>query len=293
VLLHNILDLKDEDEVFLAEESLEDLILLPVTSDLLSSRIEADHAIEIIGDYGIVLHYSKPAGFWLLLSDKYSTNKVLKGFRQQHKELDWNVVKTTEEEFIEALIEYFALSLAEELFCDSCKLQEGPLFIADRIRKLESFLGPLIPSNIKLLEIGCGSGMATQSLYNLGCRPFSVEVDRCELCQGLKAGKLEPKNAFVLDARLLNRIFKPESFDAVVGFMVGLIDQVNWDMWKDILLNATNLARSIVLFTVYTQKEAELIARALLDVGWDAKIVDNHDALGIYDQWAVLAVKKC
>jgi hypothetical protein len=47
----------------------------------------------------------------------------------------------------------------------------------------------------------------------------------------LKAEYLEPDRAMVLDARLLDRFFPPRRFDAVVGFMVGLIDDVNWPLW--------------------------------------------------------------
>jgi hypothetical protein len=45
------------------------------------------------------------------------------------------------------------------------------------------------------------------------------------------------------------------------------------------------------LFTVYTQKEAELIARALKEAGWLPEIIDNRDLKGIYDQWACLAIR--
>jgi hypothetical protein len=293
VLLHQILDLKEEDEIFLAEESLQDLIALPVTSELLSSGIEADRAIEIDGGMGIAFHLSQPAEFWLLLTDLYSEEKVLEGFRPQDDGLESKTIKTTEGLFLEAIVEYFSLSLAGELFCESCYAKEGPLYVDDRIRRLESFLGPIIPVKSRLLEICCGSGMATQSLHNLGCKPFSMELDRCELCQGLKSGKLEPERSFVMDARLLNRLFKPGSFDAVVGFMIGLIDQINWNMWREIVLNASDLARQMVLFTVYTQKEAKLIAKALEEDGWDTKVIDNRDPGGIYDQWAVLAERKC
>jgi len=101
---------------------------------------------------------------------------------------------------------------------------------------------------------------------------------------------LDPKRCFVLDARLLPCIFPARSFHTVLGFMVGLIDDFNWPLWRDILLKATSLAQKKVLFTVYTQKEAELIAKALGDAGWKGRVIDNRDSKGIYDQWAYLAV---
>ena len=289
VLLHRILDLKDEDDVFLAEESLGDLIALPVTSEFLGAEIEAEEAIELVGGYGVAFHLNEPADFWLLVTDKYSKIKMLEDFRLEHDSISWNTAKTSDGEFFEAVAEYFSLSLAGELFCESCIVEDRPLYMEERIHRLESFLAPIIPRDISLLEVACGNGMATQSLHRLGFRPRSMELDRCEMCQGLKAGKLEPNRSFVLDARLLNRFFKPGSFDVVVGFMVGMIEQINWNMWREILLTASNLASRMVLYTVYTRKEAELIARALDEAGWDVSIIDNRDVSGIYDQWAVQA----
>jgi hypothetical protein len=71
--------------------------------------------------------------------------------------------------------------------------------------------------------------------------------------------------------------------------MVGLIDDFNWPAWKEILLLSAALAEERVLFTVYTQKEAESIARALQGEGWSVEVIDNRDSKGIYDQWACLA----
>lgn len=289
MLLHRILDTKDEEDIFLAEESMGDLITLPVTSELVSSGIEADRAIELGEGLGVALHLTEPAEFWLVLTDKYSKNKIVENLRKQQEKLTWERAKMTESEFFEAIIEYFSSSLTSELFCELCDVQGGPLYVEERIRRLESFLAPRIPRETSLLEICCGNGMATQSLRRLGARPISMELDRCEMCQGLKAGKLEPNRSFVLDARLLNFFFKPESFDIVVGFMVGLIDQINWSKWKEILLTASGLAKNTVIYTVYTKKEADLIAKTLHEAGWAASLIDNHDASGIYDQWIVQA----
>jgi hypothetical protein len=96
-----------------------------------------------------------------------------------------------------------------------------------------------------------------------------------------------------MDARLLGSLFDPGSFDVVVGFMMGLIDQVNWNIWKEIELSPSNLSSHMALYTVYTQREADLIAKAMKQAGWSAEVIDNRDPRGIYDQWAVLAERKC
>lgn len=290
VLLHEILGLDEEVSIFLAEESLEDLSYLPVTEELLSQGQEAAEAVEVLSDrrLGVAYHLAEPADFWVLVTDLYSDRKVLEGCPVP----GGRKVRAGEDEFLEALVEYFALSMAEELFCESCPVQGPPLYVPDRINRLESFLRPLLPPGQSILEICCGGGMATQALLKLGHSPLSMDHDRCDLCQALKGGKISPRKAFVLDARMLDRFFDHEKFDAVVGFMVGLIDDINWPMWQEIIVRSSGLARDLALYTVYTEKEARRIAEVLTGTGFDVTVIDNQDPGGIYDQWACLARRR-
>jgi hypothetical protein len=288
VLLNRLLELGEEESVFLAEESWQDLLGLPVTTEILQEGLEADACIEI-KDLGFALHLSEPAELWLLLTDRYSSQKIL---QDRAGKWGFKIIKTVqakEDDFFLALTEYFSNSLAAELFCESCSIKGAPLYIEERIERLMQLLQPILPKDESILEICCGSGMATQALFRLGQHPISMDSDRCDLCQSLKSELLDPQRCFVLDARLLPHIFPARSFHTVLGFMVGLIDDFNWPLWRDILLKASSLAKKRVLFTVYTQKEAELIAKALGEAGWKGKVIDNRDSKGIYDQWAYLA----
>ena len=289
MLLNRLLDLGEEESIFLAEESWQDLLELPVTREILQEDLETDACIEV-KDLGFALHLSEPAELWLLLTDKYSTQKILSENAEKWHSMIIKTVQANDAEFFSALTEYFSHSLAAELFCESCSLKGAPLYVDERIERLMQLLQPILPKDESILEICCGGGMATQALVRLGQRPLSMDSDRCDLCLALKSELLDPKSGFVLDARLLPCIFPARSFHAVLGFMVGLIDDFNWPLWRDIILNASRLAKNMVLFTVYTQKEAELIAKALGDVGWNGKVIDNRDSRGIYDQWAYLAV---
>jgi len=289
VLLNRLLDLGEEESIFLAEESWQDLLELPVTTELLQEGLNTDACIEV-KDLGFALHLTEPAQLWLLLTDKYSDQKILSDHARKWHSLITKTVQANEADFFQALTEYFSTSLAAELFCESCSLNGAPLYVEDRIERLIKLLQPLLPRDESILEICCGSGMATQALVRQGQRPLSMDCDRCDLCLALKNELLDPKRCFVLDARLLPCIFPARSFHTVLGFMVGLIDDFNWPLWRDILLKATSLAQKKVLFTVYTQKEAELIAKALGDAGWKGRVIDNRDSKGIYDQWAYLAV---
>jgi hypothetical protein len=296
VLLHEILKIDDE-EVFLAEESLADLIAIPVTSEILKSGPTVEESIEIREDtggcggeredcgtlLGVALKLTEPADLWLLLTDRYSATKTLEALPRSPSS---KVVRVEERKFMEGLVEWLAISLKEELFCESCPVASPPLFVPERIEHLESFLRDLLPAGGEVMEICCGSGMATQALKKLGFRPWTEDLDSCEICMALKSGYLDPERAMVLDARLLDKFFPPMHFDSVVGFMVGLIDDVNWPLWRDILLRSSKLAKDLVVYTTYTEREARMVAEALNSARWSAEVVANPDDLGIYDQWA-------
>ena len=290
MLLNRILGLDDQESVLLAEESWQDLLDLPVTNQILEDGLDAGRCIEING-LGYAFSLNEPTSTWLVITDRYSARKISPQERQKWQSRTFRRVEVGQEDFLLALNECLSRSLAGELFCSSCLPQAHPHFVEERIERLMQFLPPLLPQGERILEICGGSGMATQALFRLGRRPMVMDSDRCEVCQALKAGNLEPEKSMVLDARLLSSIFPARSFQAVLGFMVGLIDDFNWPLWRDILLLSAGLAAERVLFTVYTQKEAELIARALKEAGWLPEIIDNRDLKGIYDQWACLAIR--
>jgi SAM-dependent methyltransferase len=296
VLIHQILKIDPREEVFLAEESLADLIALPVTMEVLESGEGLTESIEIreVGDgrdeeggdgalLGVALKIREPADLWLLLTDRYGEIDLLGALPQASAS---KVVRAREEKFLEALVEWLSFALKEELFCESCPVRSPPLFVPEREASLERFLRSHLPRGGEVLEICCGSGMATQTLKSLGFRPWTADLDSCEICLGLKSGHLDPTRAMVLDARLLSRFIPPRKFDAVVGFMVGLIDAVNWPLWKDILTSSAELAKDLVIYTTYTEREAKMVAEAMNCAGWVGEVVANPDDLGIYDQWA-------
>jgi len=304
VLLNNLLGLGEEESVFLAEESWQNLIDLHVTQEILQSDIEPDGCIEV-KDLGWALHLHQPEPIWLFLTDRYSPRKILSASAGRWGSLASRTVEADEPSLFLALTEYLSLSLAEELFCDNCLLSSPPQHVEERILRLMALLQPVLAEVLqkaarsesellqpakeaRILEICCGSGMATQALLRAGLSPLVMDYNRCDLCGALKAGLLEPSRSFVLDARSLPQILPARSFSAVLGFMVGLIQDFNWPLWKEILLQAASLSDGMVLFTVYTQREADLIATAFEKAGWQGRVIDNRDPKGIYDQWAYL-----
>ena len=269
----------------MAEESLQDLLDLPVTREIMDEGVDWDRSIEL-ADIGIALHLASPEDFWLLLTDRYSRERILMDAADRFGSEATKRIMVDESAFLRALVEYYAISMKDELLCESCSTAAELHYAEDRITRLVDLLKPNFScSDEPILEICCGNGLATQALIRLGLDPQAMDFDRCELCIALKKGLMNPQRSFVLDARLLPRYFSGRPFQTVLGFMVGLIDDSNWPLWREILLAAASLAEKRLLFTVYSQKEADLIAKEMGKAGWRGEVIDNQDSRGIYDQW--------
>jgi hypothetical protein len=263
VLLNELLDLGEEESIFLAEESLQDLLDLPVTRQIMEEGVDWDRSIEL-ADIGIALHLASPEDFWLLLIDRYSGERILMNAADRFGSEATKRIMVDESAFLRALVEYYAIFMKDELLCESCGTADELHYAEDRITRLVDLLKPNFScSDEPILEICCGNGLATQALIRLGLDPLAMDSDRCELCIALKKGLMNPQRSFVLDARLLPRYFSGRPFQTVLGFMVGLIDDSNWPLWREILLAAASLAEKRLLFTVYSQKEADLIAKEM------------------------------
>ncbi len=290
MLLNRLLDLDEEESIFLAEESLRDLLDLPVTRQIMEEGVDWDRSIQLT-DIGIALHISGPEDFWLLLTDRYSGQRVVLDAADRFRSEGTETIKIDECDFLPALIEYYATALKDELLCESCVRAEELHYAEDRIARLVDLLKPNLTCTKEdsILEICCGNGLATQALIRLGLAPLAMDSDCCELCLALKKGQMEPRRSFVLDARLLPCFFSGRPFHTVLGFMVGLIDDSNWPLWRQILLASASLAEKEILYTVYSQKEADLIAMELEPAGWRGEVMDNRDPWGIYDQWVYRA----
>jgi len=285
VLLNELLDLGEEESIFLAEESLQDLLDLPVTRQIMEEGVDWDRSIEL-ADIGIALHLASPEDFWLLLIDRYSGERILMNAADRFGSEATKRIMVDESAFLRALVEYYAIFMKDELLCESCGTADELHYAEDRITRLVDLLKPNFScSDEPILEICCGNGLATQALIRLDLDPMAMDSDRCELCIALKNGLMNPQRSFVLDARLLPRYFSGRPFQTVLGFMVGLIDDSNWPLWREILLAAASLAEKRLLFTVYSQKEADLIAKEMGKAGWRGEVIDNQDSRGIYDQW--------
>jgi SAM-dependent methyltransferase len=210
-------------------------------------------------------------------------------------------IEISSEIWRDAVNEYYSFMLVNRNLCPGCAVRSesyGNVFSENRVRRVAEILDMLQKKGFypegRLLEVCCGNGMSTLALYRLGLNPLAVEINKCAVCQGLEQGVLNPQRTVVMDATALSRYFEPGSFDAIMGFMLGLVYEFNKELWTDIMTEAEAIANegALLLFTVSSKPEIEILAGALLRAGVKGEIVDNTDSEGTYDQWFFVGRKQ-
>ena len=196
--------------------------------------------------------------------------------------------------------EYYSFMLVNRNLCQGCTVRPesyGSIFSENRVRRVTDIFDLLQRKDLfpagRLLEVCCGNGMSTLALYRLGLDPLAVEINKCMVCQGLEQGVLDSRRVLVMDATTISRYFDPGSFDAVIGFMLGLVYEFNKELWIGIMREAVSVASegALLLFTVSSRPEIEILVGALHGAGIKGEIIDNTDSEGTYDQWLFVGRK--
>jgi SAM-dependent methyltransferase len=320
VLLHNILQLSGDENLFLPEDGYSSLNELNRTLGFMRQIIESGgvdseiRALKTQDDKIVCLAILNPENdeypaFWVIFTNQVARNGILSPAAEHFSRLAEKIIKhvdsmklmkTTSEELDTAIREYFSINLVERQLCDGCV--KGPetyemVFFENRVKRLVDLFGKLgtrFDASGQVLEICCGNGMATMSLEKLGIFPLTTDNDRCEICQGLEHGVLKPERSIVMDATRLTHFFPENSFDSVIGFMLGTIYVFNKDIWITIMRESLKVVRpgGQLLFTVNRREEMDILKEVLDSLGAVGELVDNTDDNGIYDQWVYLGQKR-
>lgn len=209
-------------------------------------------------------------------------------------------IEVSSESWRNAVNEYYSVMLVNRNLCQGCTVRPesyGSVFSENRVRRVTDIFNLLQKKGFshegRLLEVCCGNGMSTLALYRLGFDPLAVEINKCMVCQGLEQGVLNPQRVLVMDATMISRYFAPGSFDAVMGFMLGLIYEFNKELWTGIMREVVSIASegALLLFTVSSRPEIEILAGALRGAGVKGEIINNTDSDGTYDQWLFIGRK--
>jgi SAM-dependent methyltransferase len=247
-----------------------------------------------------------PVDFWSLFTGAFALVTLKKEFETTADSiLVFNPpekdIELSSESWRDAVNEYYSLMLVNRNLCPGCSVRPesyGSVFSENRVRGVAEIFDLLRKKGFypegRLLEVCCGNGMSTLALYRLGLDPLAVEINKCTVCQGLEQGVLNPQKVLVMDATEISRYFEPGSFDAVIGFMLGLVYEFNKELWTGIMREAVSVASegALLLFTVSSKPEIEILADALRRAGVKGEIVDNTDSEGTYDKWLFIGRKQ-
>jgi len=240
-----------------------------------------------------------PVDFWSVFTGALAGARSKKDFKTfTDSLLSVNLpekdIEISSESWRDAVNEYYSLMLVNRNLCAGCTVRPESyrnVFSENRVRRVAEIFDILQKKGFypegRILEVCCGNGMSTLALYRLGLDPLAVEINKCAICQGLEQGVLNPQKTVVMDATALSRYFEPGSFDAVMGFMLGLVYEFNKELWTGIMREAISVANegALMLFTVSSKPEIEILSEFLLRAGVKGEIIDNTDSEGTYDQW--------
>ncbi|HWR24944.1 MAG TPA: class I SAM-dependent methyltransferase, partial [Methanosarcina sp.] len=246
-----------------------------------------------------------PVNFWSVFTDALAAAPLKNEFETLADSLLMSNppekdIEISSELWRDAVNEYYSLMLVGRNLCSDCTVKRESykqVFSENRVQRVVGIFDYLQKRGLypegRLLEVCCGNGMSTLALYRLGFDPFAVEVNKCAVCEGLEQGVLNPKKVMVMDATALSKYFEPNSFDAVFGFMLGLVYEFNKELWTGIMREAVSVAseNALILFTVSSKAEIEILAETLRKRGVRGEIIDNTDSEGTYDQWFFLGRK--
>ncbi len=302
MLIHDILKLRDED-IYFVEESFASLKRNALTLRYLEGIREHNQEVNGILDengeiIGLTL-FDEEENFWVVFTNLVSSipypNESSIRFSKIAKQLKLNsIYKTSRREFNTAIIEYYSLALVNRQLCNDCSFKKEPyemVYIEDRNTRLKELLSRYkLYGNI--LEIGCGNGMSTLPMHELGYDPLAIDIDKCMICQGLEHNVLDPKRTIVLDAKQLSAFFPENSFDVIAGFMMGSIYPFNKEVWVGIVQESIKVLKhkGMIMLTTNKKQEIEILKNAL-EKSVSGEIIDNTDEKGIYDQWVYVGYK--
>ncbi|CAG0994485.1 MAG: class I SAM-dependent methyltransferase [Candidatus Methanoperedens sp.] len=309
MLIHKILDLPECENVCFVEESFASLKNNTLTLQYLENiRKDPEALVSGIKDendniIGLVLFNPESeesesfyAIFTNIVSSRPIPNNNSRIFSRIARDLKLqNLYNTSIEKFNEAVIEYFSIELVNRHLCENCNVNKEPynmVYIENRNARLNGILDSYKLKG-KILEICCGNGMSTLPLHNMGYDPISIDYDKCQICQGLEHSALDPKRTIVIDATRLSEFFNDNTFDTIVGFMLGTIYPFNKSIWEKMMIEAAKLLKpeGMILLTVNKKEEIEILKNALEISRINGQLIDNTDSKGIYDQWLFIGTK--
>ena len=135
------------------------------------------------------------------------------------------------------------------------------------------------------IDCGCGSGIGSLVLRELGYTPLSYDNDPGLLVLGMDKGRLLPEETMCIDATQVAAYTEP--VPKAIGIMMGEINTFSSEMWHTIAAGLFAVSRE-TLITVGTEPETHLIAEWAKEAGQSIEIRENTGD-EFYDRWLCVA----
>ncbi len=135
------------------------------------------------------------------------------------------------------------------------------------------------------IDCGCGSGVGSLVLRELGYMPLSYDNDPTLLSLGIQKGRLLPEETMCIDATQVAAYIQPVAKG--IGVMMGEINTFSADMWHLIAAGLFSVSKE-TLITVGTEPETHLIREWGEEAGRTIEVRESPgDAF--YDHWVCVA----
>ncbi|MDW5562546.1 MAG: hypothetical protein SA339_04900 [Methanomassiliicoccus sp.] len=221
-----------------------------------------------------------------LLTDKgwRGTNFILRGPSleavEKFEQLDGEIVRTTQEEWMRATREYYSLDLMR----NNAPAMED--FSPERARLVKMLIADVWGDRKgeTCLDCGCGSGMGAAVLREMGLNPLAYDNDPTLLSLGLSKGRLLPEETMLIDATLAGHYVRPAELG--LALMAGTINDFTSLIWSAILHELMDLSAETMV-TVESQKEADLVKMWALGEQKKVRVFENENDR-FYDRWVCL-----
>jgi len=251
----------------------------PVYTDLLA-RDNADEGRMLVDENSdpIAVAFHEPGG-WIAgsFACRHPSVALIDAFEQVNGE----IYQEDRAVWEAAIREYFSFRLAAEV----------PAAIEDLNPARKAILANVITgvwgkgSVETCIDCGCGSGVGSLVLRELGYTPLSYDNDASLLSLGIDKGRLFPGEVMCIDATQVAAYTRP--VPRGIGIMMGEINTFSEDMWRQIASGLFSVTGE-TLITVGTEPEAFQIRQWGNEAGRSVEIRENPgDAF--YDHWVCIA----
>jgi hypothetical protein len=264
---------------------LDELFFIEPSYDRLIDQRFTDELVAMGATEGRVLldEEERPLAMAVKQDEWYGINMIHReptdGLIAMIEDMDLGVFQTRRRDYIGAVREYYSVLIAHNV------VPAGEDLSTDRLAKVKDLLKDSFgkQSGKTCLDVGCGSGLGSLALHELGMNAVAYDMDLALLSLGLQKGRLYYHEVMQIDATRADAYVEPEPYGMVL--MAGKIAEFNSFLWKQIIEKTLKLSKR-TLVTVETEMEARAI------VPWCAgrKVeVFENERDPFYDRWVVIA----